>query len=132
MRKLAYRLAIVSAGLILLTALFAPLVIVVFLAGGFAPQAGSASLFRISPGIGTAAASAIVLAIGAALIKEPRGRWLMASGVSLLGLCVLSLVYTYSPIAAFGFHPGGVGAVALGGLLLLAAGFSRGDSLNRA
>ena len=121
-RQIAFRAAVAAAGMSLLAAVFLPVVFIVFMAG-FAPQYGSGSVFTISPAGSVVLMFVVGVALGGLLFGEPRrpGRWLAGMGGLLLGFALLATAYTFSPIAAFGFHPAGMAALGVGGLFLLAA-----------
>jgi hypothetical protein len=133
--KGAFRVALIAAVATLVAATVLPMVFSVVLAGGFAPQSGEASLATVSPVTAVLLALIIGLAGGVALATEPRphSRWVGRVGVMLIAAALLATAYMFSPIAAFGFHPAGLAAVAGGGtLLLVAAWLGRREVANRA
>lgn len=134
-RRLVFRIVTMAAWLTLVFACFLPIVFIIFMAGGFAPQYGEASLLAMSPVAAMLLTFAIGVFGGVALVSEPQpqARWLGPLGGLLIGLALLATAYTFSPIAALCFHPAGMSAVALGGVfLLIAARLGRREGLNAA
>lgn len=122
-RLTLFRVLLVAACSFAVATLFVPIIFIYFLVGGI-PQGGAVSLWTISPLLAsmTMLLTVVVTARALACPSAASRRHLLIIGVLSVVASVAALLYTFSPVAAFGFHPCAMSGVALSGLLLIGAG----------